>query len=133
MDPRAEFIKAAIWHGNLKKAEDILAANASAVHDRSPPFDGDALNYLCLSKYPRLKPERSEASLRAATALLDAGANPRSVKLSTRYEEFDALIRSRLQVGSRRKSLHRNALPVCRSDAFSFDVMVNHHSQGESR
>src|SRR5689334_10884256 len=102
MDPRVEFIREAIWHGGLKRAEEILAAHPElansdihtaaitgddeavsrfikadprCVHAKSPPFDGNALNYLGLSKYLRLKPERSDAFVRAATALLDAGAD----------------------------------------------------------
>ena len=43
---------------------------------KSEPYGGDALNYLCLSKYLRLDAARSDAFLRAATALLDAGADP---------------------------------------------------------
>jgi ankyrin repeat protein len=103
MDPRTEFIKAAIWHGDLKKAESLvaehpelknsdihtaaitgddeavrrfIAADPSCVHAKSAPYDGDALNYLGLSKYLRFKPERTDAFLRAAKALLDAGADP---------------------------------------------------------
>jgi ankyrin repeat protein len=102
-DPRIEFIEAAIWHGSLGRAEEILAAHpeivSSDIHTaailgddvavgkflemdpanttaKSEPYGGDALNYLCLSKYLRLDPERSERFLRAATALLDAGADP---------------------------------------------------------
>jgi ankyrin repeat protein len=102
MDARTEFIKHAIWHGDLRRAEEILAAhpelnsadlhiaailgddvavkrflaaNPKSVNEKSAPFDGDALNYLGLSKYLRLKPERSDAFVRAATALLDAGAD----------------------------------------------------------
>lgn len=101
--PRDEFLKAALWHGSLDEAERILAAHPdlarddihvaavlgddeavrrclerdpASVHAKSPPFEGDALNYLGLSKYLRLVPERSDAFLRVATALLDAGADP---------------------------------------------------------
>jgi ankyrin repeat protein len=104
-DPRAAFIEAAVWHGTLERAQAILAAHpeiaSSDVHtaailgddagvrrflarDRanatttSDPHGGDALTYLCLSKYLRLDPARSDAFLRAATALLDAGADPRT-------------------------------------------------------
>ncbi len=42
------------------------------------PYGGDALVYLCLSKCLRLDEARSDGFLRAATALLDAGANPNS-------------------------------------------------------
>lgn len=103
MDHRAEFIKAAIWHGSLDEANRMLAAHPelgasdvhtaaitgddaevrrfiaadpSCVHAKSPPYDGDALNYLGLSKYLRLDRSRTDAFVRAATALLDAGADP---------------------------------------------------------
>jgi ankyrin repeat protein len=102
-DPLAAFIEAAIWHGTLDAAEAILEAHpeiarssllaAAILGDdatvrrfisidrgsatrKERPYDGDALVYLCLSKYLRLEPARSLAFLRAATALLDAGADP---------------------------------------------------------
>ena len=102
-DPRAAFIHAAIWHGDLDKAEQIRrrhpsligadlvtaavlgddvrvrtfsAADPASVNRKGPPFGGDALNYLALSKYLRLDPARTPGFLRAATALLDAGADP---------------------------------------------------------
>src|SRR5437867_2352271 len=101
--PRAAFIDAATWHGSLERAEAILAAHpelaSSDIHTaailgddaalrrflerdqanataKSDPYGADPLVYLCLSKYLRLDPARSEAFLRAATALLDAGADP---------------------------------------------------------
>lgn len=102
-NPVAAFIEAAIWHGTLDAAEAILAAHPGIARDsihvaailgddeavrrfiaadprnvtkKEAPYDGDALVYLCLSKYLRLDPERSAGFLRAATALLDAGADP---------------------------------------------------------
>jgi len=102
-DPRTAFIQAATWHGPLAPAQAILAAHpalakgdihvAAILGDdaevrrllaldptghtaRIPPYGGDALNYLGLSKYLRLDPARAEGFLRAATALLDAGADP---------------------------------------------------------
>ena len=102
---RAEFIKEATWHGSLACAEEILAAHpeleANDVHIAailgndaavrgfieaskanatalSEPYGGNALVYLCLSKYLRLDPTRTPAFLRAATALLDAGADANS-------------------------------------------------------
>ena len=102
-DFRSAFIKAATWHGGLHEAEAMLAAHpeltAGDIHivailgddeavrrllgeDRnratakSAPYGGDALNYLGLSKYLRLDPKRTPGFLRAATALLDAGADP---------------------------------------------------------
>ncbi|HZH39482.1 MAG TPA: ankyrin repeat domain-containing protein, partial [Gemmatimonadales bacterium] len=102
-DPRAAFIHAAIWHGKLDQAEQIrarhpaligadlvtaavlgddvavrrfIAADPAGVTRKGPPYGGDALNYLALSKYLRLDPSRTPSFLRAATALLDAGADP---------------------------------------------------------
>jgi ankyrin repeat protein len=101
--PREDFLQAATWHGSLDEAEAILRARpelasldihtAAVLGDdvavrrfieqdrasataKSGPYGGDALNCLCLSKYLRLDPSRSAAFLRAATALLDAGADP---------------------------------------------------------
>src|SRR5689334_6063952 len=102
-NPVAAFIEAAIWHGTLDAAEAILAAHPeiaqSSIHvaailgddeavrrlladdpqnatKKEEPYGGDALVYLCLSKYLRLDPARSGGFLRAATALLDEGADP---------------------------------------------------------
>src|SRR5262245_46939165 len=103
MTLREEFIEAALWHGDLKRAEQMLeahpelvssdihiaailgddvavrrflATDRASVHAKSGPYGGDALNYLGLSKYLRLDPSRTPAFLRAANALLDAGADP---------------------------------------------------------
>lgn len=102
-NPVAAFIEAAIWHGSLESAEAILAAFPEIAHTSihvaailgddaavrrfislapqnatrtEDPYGGDALVYLCLSKYLRLDKTRSAGFLRAAAALLDAGASP---------------------------------------------------------
>lgn len=102
-DLRTEFLKAATWHGSLDAAEQVLAshpelarssvqvaavlgdaesvrrfiaADPACVAEKVPPYGGDALNYLGLSKYLRLDPSRTDGFLEAATALLDAGADP---------------------------------------------------------
>ncbi len=102
-DPRDEFIDSCLWHGSLDKPAAILAAHpeiaaadiytAAILGDdaavrrfiaadpasataKGGPRGWDALTYLCFSKYLRLDPSRSEGFVRAATALLDAGANP---------------------------------------------------------
>ena len=102
-DVRAAFIEAATWHGSLDVAEQMLAAHPelrssgihiaailgddqavrrfltadpASVNAKSPPYGGDALNYLALSKYLRHDAARTPAFLRAAAALLDAGADP---------------------------------------------------------
>ncbi|MGH7539072.1 MAG: ankyrin repeat domain-containing protein [Gemmatimonadales bacterium] len=120
MDPVVAFIEAATWHGTLEPAEAILAAHPEvadatihtaaitgddaavrrfiaqdpkSVTAKSPPFGGDALNYLCLSKYLRLDPARSDAFLRAATALLDAGADPNTGFWTTgQYPEHETAL-----------------------------------------
>ncbi len=102
-DPTSAFIQAAFWHGPLEQAQAILAAHPEiaqkSIHvaailgddvavrrfltadpqnafTKVPPYDADALTYLCFSRYLRLDKERSDAFLRAAAALLDAGADP---------------------------------------------------------
>ncbi|OLB53748.1 MAG: ankryin [Gemmatimonadetes bacterium 13_2_20CM_2_69_23] len=101
-DRRAAFLDAAVWHGTLERAEAVLGAHpeiasgdiytaavqgdAAGVQrflERDPanatakggPRVWDALTYLCFSKYLRLDRTRSEGFVRAARALLDAGAS----------------------------------------------------------
>ncbi|HEY2171570.1 MAG TPA: ankyrin repeat domain-containing protein [Candidatus Angelobacter sp.] len=119
-NPVAAFIEAAVWHGTLEAAEAILAAHPeiarTSIHvaailgddvavgrfiaadprnatKKEEPYDGDALVYLCLSKYLRLDKTRSAAFLRAATALLDAGADPSTGFWSKdEYHEFETAL-----------------------------------------
>lgn len=116
-DARIAFIGAATWHGTLDEAEAILAAHpwlagsdihtaailgddeavrrfiaadAANVTRLTGPYGADALVCLGLSKYLRLDKSRSENFVRAATALLDAGANPNSGFWSKgQYPEFE--------------------------------------------
>jgi ankyrin repeat protein len=101
-DPLPAFIEASVWHGSLDQAEAILAAHpeiaSSDIHTaailgddaavrrflavdagnataKGGPRGWDALTYLCFSKYLRLDRARSAGFVRAATALLDAGAS----------------------------------------------------------
>jgi ankyrin repeat protein len=100
---RVALIQASTWHGTLDRADamrvahpelascDIhvaailgdeagvrahVARDPTCVNARSEPYGADALTHLCLSKYLRLDPTRSDAFVAAATALLDAGADP---------------------------------------------------------
>jgi ankyrin repeat protein len=119
-NPVAAFIEAAIWHGTLEAAEAILAAHPeiaqSNIHvaailgddaavrrfiaadprnvtKKEAPYDGDALVYLCLSKYLRLDKTRSDAFMRAATALLDAGADPNTgFTAKDEYGDFETAL-----------------------------------------
>jgi ankyrin repeat protein len=102
-DLRTQFLEEALWHGPLDKANHLLSAHPelsgsdihvaavlgdevavrgflasdpSVVRHTSPPFEGDPLTYLGLSRYLRLDKTRSDAFVRTATALLDAGADP---------------------------------------------------------
>jgi hypothetical protein len=104
-DLRIAFLKAATWHGDLDEANALLRDHpelASAdIHTAavlgddaavrrllaedpgnatttSPPYGANALTHLTMSKYLRLEPARTPAFLGAATALLDAGADPNS-------------------------------------------------------
>ena len=119
-DPRAAFIHAATWQGDLKDAERLrvkyaaliggdlhtaavlgddaavrrfLAADPASVRCKAPPYGGDALNYLGLSKYLRLEPARTPGFLRAATLLLDAGADPNTgFWTAPPYPEFETAL-----------------------------------------
>ena len=118
--PLESFIEAAIWHGPLDSAEAILAAHPEIAHtsihaaailgddatvrrfltldprsatSKKEPYGGDALVYLCLSKYLRLDPSRSNTFVQAATALLDAGADANTGFHSTGdYPEFETAL-----------------------------------------
>src|SRR5260370_21919780 len=101
-DPRTDFIDASLWHGSLDRSEAILAAQpeiaGSDIHTaailgddaavrrfleldpanataKGGPRGWDALTHLCFSNYLRLDRARTDSFVRAATALLDAGAS----------------------------------------------------------
>ncbi len=100
-DARSAFIRAAVWHGSLDAANALLAAHPEIADDihaaailgddeavrrflvtdpsaavrKGGPHGWDALTHLCFSKYLRLDTSRTPAFVRAATALLDAGAS----------------------------------------------------------
>jgi ankyrin repeat protein len=113
----SEFLKAATWHGTLEQAKSLLAANPTlaraSIHtaavvgdtiavgellERDPasakalaePYLASPLVYLCLSRFLRLEPGRSDAFVRAATMLLDAGADPNGGFWTTgEFPEFE--------------------------------------------
>lgn len=109
-DPRVAFLTAATWHGDLDEANALLRGHpeleAADIHTAavlgddaavrrllaedsdnatttSPPYGANALTYLTMSKYLRLESARTPAFLSAATALLDAGADPNSGFVTT--------------------------------------------------
>jgi ankyrin repeat protein len=103
--PLRDFLEAATWHGSLERAEEILKAHpevaAESIHAAAvlgdeqrvrafidfdagaakavaDPYGTNPLVYLCLSKYLRLDEGRSDALMRTAAMLLDAGVDPNS-------------------------------------------------------
>jgi ankyrin repeat protein len=101
-DPQAAFVDATFWHGSKTRADQILAAHPEIVGSdiymaatlgdadavqrfiaadpasattKGGPRNVDALTYLCFSTYLRDDRTRTEGFVRAATALLDAGAD----------------------------------------------------------
>jgi hypothetical protein len=103
------------WHasGTLERAEAILAAHpevkAASIHTaavlgddaavrrflgldpaaaaaKGGPYNWDALTHLCFSRYLRLEPARSVGFVRAATALLDAGASANTGWYETNHQ-----------------------------------------------
>lgn len=119
-DIQTEFIREAIWHGSLTGADAMLErypelADASiftaailgntelvstylavdpaiAMHTAAP-YGGNALVYLCMSKYLRLDPDRSDGFLKTARILLEAGADPNAGFWTTgKYPEFETAL-----------------------------------------
>lgn len=120
--PRDVFIEASVWHGSLDRADAILAAHPevgnSDIHTaailgddvgvryflaldgasatlKSGPLRWDALTHLCFSKYLRLDKARSDGFVRAATALLDAGASAKTGFFETDHQpmpEWDSAL-----------------------------------------
>jgi len=54
---------------------DFLARDKGNATAKGGPYTWDALTHLCFSRYLRLDPSRSDAFVRTARALLDAGAS----------------------------------------------------------
>src|SRR5271156_1293760 len=53
----------------------FLSRDPKSATEKGGPHDWDALTYLCFSRYLRIDPTRSEAFVRTARGLLDAGAS----------------------------------------------------------
>jgi hypothetical protein len=60
--------------GDADRVQELVAGDPSLAGARGGPYEWDALTYLCFSHYLRLRP--SDGFVRAAEALLDAGADP---------------------------------------------------------
>jgi ankyrin repeat protein len=61
--------------GDEASVRRFLAADRASATAQGGPYEWDALTHLCFSRYLRLDRARSEGFVRAATALLDAGAS----------------------------------------------------------
>jgi ankyrin repeat protein len=57
---------------------EFLSRDPKSATAKGAPYDWDALTYLCFSRYLRLDKSRSEAFVRTARTLLDAGASANS-------------------------------------------------------
>ncbi len=68
-------IYAAVLVADEATVRDFLNRDPALASAKGGPYGWDALTYLCFSRYLRLDPARSEAFVRTARALLDAGAN----------------------------------------------------------
>ncbi len=61
--------------GDAPRVRRFLTRNPNLATLKGGPHEWDALTYLCFSRYLRLDRTRSDSFVRAATALLDAGAS----------------------------------------------------------
>ena len=68
-------VHAAAVLGDAARVERFLAADPGAATRPAPPHGWDPLTGLCFSNYLKLDQSRSDGFVRAATALLDAGAS----------------------------------------------------------
>jgi ankyrin repeat protein len=62
--------------GDDASVRRFIKLDGASATAKGGPHDWDALTHLCFSRYLRLDRARSDGFVRAATALLDAGANP---------------------------------------------------------
>jgi ankyrin repeat protein len=69
-------IHAAAVLGDGETVRRFVAADPGSATAKGGPYGWDALTHLCFSRYLRLDRARSDGFLHAATALLDAGADP---------------------------------------------------------
>jgi ankyrin repeat protein len=68
-------IHAAAILGDAEAVQRFIAADPQSATSKGGPRGWDALTHLCFSRYLRLDPARSEGFVRAAEALLNAGAS----------------------------------------------------------
>jgi len=72
--------------GNDSAVRQFLQVDESQATANGGPYGWDALTYLCFSRYLRLDENRSDAFVRAATALLQSGADANTGFYSAEHE-----------------------------------------------
>ncbi len=72
--------------GNDSGVRQFLQSDISQATSKGGPYGWDPLTYLCFSKYLRLDKDRSEGFVRAATALLQSGADANTGFYSDEHE-----------------------------------------------
>jgi len=79
-------IHAAAILGDEARVRRWIAIDAKSATAKGGPYGWDALTYLCFSRYLRLDRKRCEGFVRAAKALLDAGANANTGWMENEHE-----------------------------------------------
>jgi ankyrin repeat protein len=64
--------------GDAETIEQLLTHEPALASSRGGPYNWDPLTHLCFSRYLRLDPARGDGFVRAASALLHAGASART-------------------------------------------------------
>jgi ankyrin repeat protein len=72
--------------GNDSAVRQFLQSDITQAAAKGGPYDWDALTYLCFSRYLRLDKDRSDGFVRAATALLQSGADANTGFYSAEHE-----------------------------------------------
>ncbi len=72
--------------GDEAAVRRVLAADPASATVKGGPYEWDALTHLCFSRYLRLDRNRSGGFVRAAEALLDAGASPNTGWFETNHQ-----------------------------------------------
>lgn len=80
----ASIVTAAVL-GDEHAVSRFIAADPAAAIEKQAPYGWDPLTYLCFSNYLKLDRSRAAGFVGAATALLDAGANPNTGWVEERH------------------------------------------------
>jgi len=90
----ADILAAAVL-GDDTAVRRFLAADPASATAKGGPYGWDPLTHLCFSRYLRLDPTRAAGFVRAAEALLDAGADPNTGFIEADHQprpEFESAI-----------------------------------------